>query len=171
MAVSLGNKYGDLSCFCILVQTYHHTATGLMHRCIQSIVKEPSLCTACMALACDIYMSSPASKKGKIPYLAASVLAMIFYLFIELNPKCDSLRQSFFACQKIRRDNLALVTLHYSRQWNIRDSVVAPRWRKHKGCALGQYRPSMVITVTAIQPCGAPQVATHGRWKKTWEAN
>lgn len=107
-------------------------------------------------------MSSPASKKGKIPYLAASVVPMIFYLFIELNPKCDSLWQSFFACQEIRRDNLAPVTLHYSRQWNTRDSVVFPLWRKHKGCALGQYRRSMVITVT--QPFSPAELH---RWPRT----
>lgn len=45
-----------------------------------------------------------------------------------------------FACQKIRTDNLALVTLHYCKQWNTQDSCVTPLWGEHKGHASKQYR-------------------------------
>lgn len=70
----------------------------------------------------------------------------------------------FFPCQKIRRDNLATVTAHSSRQWNTRDSCVTPLWRKHKGRALGQYRLSMVITVTQpLSPAG------QHRWPRVWD--
>ncbi len=70
----------------------------------------------------------------------------------------------FFACQKIRRDNLAPVTAHYSRQWNTRDSCVTPLWSKHKGRALGQCRLSVVITVTQpLSPAGLH------RWPRMWD--
>lgn len=76
-------------------------ATGMMHSCIQSVLNKPSLCTARMALARDICMSSPASEKEKIPYLAASEAAMIIYLFIELNPRRDSSWQSFSPARRL----------------------------------------------------------------------
>ena len=68
------------------------------------------MCAVCVAPACDIWMSSPANKKGTVPYLAAFV-ALIIYLLRVMNSKCDLLRQFFFARQKIMGDNLALVTL------------------------------------------------------------
>lgn len=78
-----------------------YTATGMVHICKQSILISLACVQAHMALACDIYMSSPAGKEGKIPYLAASEAAMIIYLFIELNPKRDSSWQSFLPARRL----------------------------------------------------------------------
>lgn len=120
-----------------------------------------------MAAICEIYViTCEQERKNPISYCLCGGRDLLF--IHRTNPKCDTVWHSFVVCQKIRRDNLAPVTWHYSRQWNTREAVVTPLWCKHKGCALGQYRPQYGYHChTAIQPCRAPQVGKG----KTQEAN
>lgn len=118
------------------------------------------LCTAHMALPCDIYMSLPASMREKIPYLAASEGGHDYLFIHRTGSKAWFIVAVFFACQKIRRNNLAPVTPHYSRQWNTRDSCVTPLWSKHKRPSLGAVQAEYgYYCHTATERCGAPQVA------------
>lgn len=73
-----------------------------------------------------------------------------------------------FACQTIKRDNLALVMLHYSRKWNTINSCVTPLWSKQKARAQTQCRvdychkdPEQLQTSTGGSTCQSAQ--------NTWE--
>lgn len=133
--------------------------------CTQYIFNKPWLLKPMWPyIACDVYMPLHESKMEIIPHLAASKAAVIMYLFIEV--KAWFIVAVSFACQKITRDNLALVTRHYPRQWNTRDSCVTPLWNKHKGHALEQCRLSNYYCHTKPQSPAGPHRWHSMSWLK-----
>lgn len=132
-----------------------------MHICVQCILNKSSLCTTHMALAYYIYCICHCLWAREKNSISCCFGGGCDYLTIHrTESKAWFIVAVFYACQKIRRDNLAPVTPHYSRQWNTRDSCVTPLWSKHKGRAFGAVQAGYgYYCHTATECCGAPQVA------------